>query len=57
MKQDLTPAEIERRFADINAAPAEEMTPAEAQSLAAAEAMDDGTSVSLDKFRASLADI
>ena len=57
MKQDLTSAEIERRFADINAAPAEEMTPAEAQSLAAAEAMDDWTSVSLDKFRASLADI
>lgn len=54
MKKNLTPAEIERRFAEIDAAPAEEMTPAELNVLAAAEAMDDGTSLSLEDFRAGL---
>ncbi len=54
MKKNLTQEEIERRFAEINAAPAEEMTSAELASMAAADAMDDGTSIPLSDFKAEL---
>lgn len=54
MKNELTAAEIEQRFAAINAREAETMTDAEAASLADAQAMDDGSVVSLDAFKASL---
>lgn len=54
MKRELTPEEIEQRFAEINAREPEELTPEEAASLAAAEAMDDGTTMPLDEFRKSL---
>lgn len=56
MKKDLTPTEIEARFAAINARAPEELTPGEAASLAEAEAMDDGTTVSLEAFRRELED-
>ena len=36
MKKELTAAEIEKRFAEINAAKPEEMSPADAASLAKA---------------------
>ena len=45
MNQSLSPAELEQRFAEINAREPEELT---------AEAMDDGSSVSLDAFKAEL---
>lgn len=51
MKKELTQLEIEKRFAEINAQPAEVMTAEEAASLAAAEAMDDGTTVSLKEYQ------
>lgn len=54
MKKELTQAEIARRFAEINAAEPEEMTPEETASLRAAEEMDDGTTVSLSEFKANL---
>ena len=54
MNKNLTPAEIEKRFAEINALEPEEMTPEEAATLAAAEAMDDGTRVSLAELKDSL---
>ena len=47
MNQSLSPAELEQRFAEINAREPEELT-------AEAEAMDDGSSVSLDAFKAEL---
>ena len=50
MNQSLSPAELEQRFAEINAREPEELTAEEA----AAEAMDDGSSVSLDAFKAEL---
>lgn len=56
MKKAHTPAEIEARFAEINSRPTEALTPDEASSLAAAEAMDDGTTVSLEEFRRELED-
>ena len=49
MNQSLSPAELEQRFAEINA-----REPEEAAALAEAEAMDDGSSVSLDAFKAEL---
>lgn len=54
MKKELTAAEIEKRFAEINAAKPEELSPADAVSLAKAEAMDDGTAVSLDELKQAL---
>lgn len=54
MKNELTAAEIEQRFAAINARTPEAMTAEEAASLAQAEAMDDGTAVDLEAFKASL---
>lgn len=54
MKPNLTPDEIEKRFSEINAMPPETLTPEEAANLATAEAMDDGTSVSLEEFKKDL---
>ncbi len=50
-RKELTPEEIERRFAKINARPAEELTGEEEASLAEAEAMDDGTAVTLEDYK------
>ena len=54
MKKNMSQAEIERRMAEIAAREPEELTPAEAASLAAAEAEDDGSAVTLEEFRESL---
>ena len=54
MKKIMSQAEIERRMAEIAAREPEELTPAEKASLAAAEAEDDGSAVTLDEFRESL---
>ena len=54
MKHELTPEEIQRRFDEINARPAVALTPEEAESLAEAEAINDGTLVSLDDYKRSL---
>ena len=54
MKKILSQAEIERRMAEIAAREPEELTPAEEASLAAAEAEDDGSAVTLEEFRESL---
>ncbi len=56
MKHELTQEEIERRFAEIDAQGEEPLMPEEAASLAAAEAMDDGTTMTLEEFRESLED-
>lgn len=54
MKDKLTQKEIEERFAMINNRKPETPTEDEAASLQQAEAMDDGTSVSLDKLKDEL---
>lgn len=54
MKPELTPAELEKRFAVINARTPEQLTEEEAASLAAAEAMNDGSAVSLEQLRDEL---
>ena len=54
MKKNLTAAEIEKRFAAINAREPENLSAEEAASRAAAEAMDDGTSVSLETLKREL---
>ena len=56
MKREMTAAEIEARFAEIDKRPAESLTPEEELSLAKAEAMDDGTTVSLEVLKAELED-
>lgn len=56
MQPNLTPAEIEKRFAAINARPSEALTPDEEAALAAAEAMDDGSTVSLAALKQELED-
>lgn len=53
-RRELTPEEIEKRFAEINAMKPEELTPEEAASLAEAEAMDDGTTITLEEFKKNL---
>lgn len=50
MKQELTTAELEARFTQINTRPPEQLTEEEARSLAEAEAMDDGTTVTLEEL-------
>lgn len=55
-RKELTLAEIEKRFAEINAGEPERLTPEEALSLSGAEAMDDGTTISLEEFKRSLED-
>ncbi len=54
MNHELTREEIQRRFDEINARPAVTLTPEEAASLAEAEAVNDGTLVSLEEFKRSL---
>ena len=54
MPKTLTKTEAERRLAEINARPAESLTPEEEAGLAAAEAINDGTTVSLDAFKKEL---
>lgn len=56
MKSKLTQAQIEARFAKINAQPPETLSPEEEASLQKAEAMDDGSSVDLDQFAKELED-
>lgn len=56
MKKSLTPAEIEKRFAEIDAREPEALTAGGIASLAAAEAMDDGSTISLEDFRRELED-
>lgn len=53
-RKELTPEEIEARFAEINAMEPEELTPEEIAGLAEAEAMDDGTTMTLEEFRKGL---
>ncbi len=50
--KELTMEEIERRIAAINAKGAVELTPEEAAALAEAEAEDDGTTITLDEYKA-----
>jgi len=54
MKKGLTQDEIAARFDAINAIEPEELTAEEKRSLAQAEAMDDGSTVSLEEFKESL---
>ena len=54
MKKELTQAEIEKRFAAINAQEPEELTAEESASLAKAEAMDDGTTMDLEALKKEL---
>lgn len=48
--------EIEKRIAAITAKEPEYLTPEEEASLSAAEAMDDGTTISLDDLKRELED-
>lgn len=52
----MTKQEIEKRFEEINLLEPESLTPAEARSLAEAEAMDDSTTVTLEEFQKSIGD-
>lgn len=54
MNKELPMEELERRRAEIDARPPVTLTDDEAASLAAAEAMDDGTTVPLEEFKRSL---
>ena len=54
MKKKLSNTEIEKRFAEINEREPETLTPEEEKQLAAAERMDDGTTISLDGLKDEL---
>lgn len=54
MRKNLTPEEIEIRFARVNAQEPEEMTNEESASLKAAEAMDDGFVFALEDLKQAL---
>ena len=54
MKSEMSAAEIEKRFAGINSKTPELLTDEEAASLAKAEAINDGTTVSLEAFKQEL---
>lgn len=54
MENELTQSEIEKRFAQIDALEPEVLSAEDAASLAAAEAMDDGSTVSLEELRREL---
>lgn len=56
MKTTLSRAEIEKRFAAINAREPEVLAKEEAAALAEAERMDDGTTVSLEDMKRELED-
>lgn len=51
-----TDKEINEIFAKIDSQPSEELTQEEKESLAMAEAMDDGSSVSLEELKKDLED-
>lgn len=52
----MTKQEIERRFEEIDLLEPEVLTPEEEQSLAEAEAMDDGSTVTLAQFQKTVGD-
>ena len=54
MKNNLTASELDARLAAINAREPETLSEEEAASLAEAEAMDDGTTVSLEMLKHEL---
>lgn len=54
MKKNLTASELEARLAAINAKGPETLSEEEAASLAEAEAMDDGTTISLEALKREL---
>lgn len=54
MGNELTQSEIEKRFAQIDALEPEALSADETASLAAAEAMDDGSTVSLEELKREL---
>lgn len=56
MKRGLTEQEIEARFAEINAREPETLTPEEEAMLAEAEAMDDGTTITLEELKQELSE-
>ena len=53
-RRSLTPEEIERRLAEIDAQPAEKPTGEDLAAFAAADAEDDGTTMTLEEFKRSL---
>lgn len=54
MKKKLTLEELEQRRAQIDARPAEKLTPEEELSLAQAESINDGTTIDLENFKREL---
>ena len=52
----MTEQEINRRFEEINAQTPEQLTSEEERALAQAEAMDDGTTVTLEEFQRGIED-
>lgn len=50
----MTLKEFEDRFSEIDSLTPEALSPAEARSLAEAEAMDDGTAITLEEFQRSI---
>ncbi len=52
----MTEQEINRRFEEINAQTPEQLTSDEGRALAQAEAMDDGTTVTLEEFQRGIGD-
>ena len=54
MKRSLTPAEITRKFEEINSRAPAQLSPEDEVALAEAEAMDDGTTVTLEELKREL---
>lgn len=54
MRHKLTQKEINRRMAEIKSMPPEEITPDEEVALAKAEAMDDGTVLTIEEYKKQL---
>ena len=54
MKRSLTPAEIARKFEEINSRAPAQLSPEDEVALAEAEAMDDGTTVTLEELKREL---
>lgn len=52
MKKQLSPEEVERRFAEIDARPEEEASPEDIAAFEAAAAEDPEDRITLDEFRA-----
>lgn len=51
MKREFTTAEIEKRFADINAAEPEELTADDLRAIDAAEAEDPNEAITLEEYK------